>query len=295
MYPPVAPPLRAYSNILYTGCTTHCGSLLFKDVCLHTWVEGIIDKAVLVAKFFRNHQYYVTEVHTRTHQQHRTYMSVLMYGPARFASMYFVMNRLLFLRTILKEIAVSQGFEERNFSDADTITGILDSVPFWRDMEKLCLFLKPLKCFIRLMDHDCHCTHHEYNGACSCLRLVRNLNLPCPLSGMWLVGEHWAQNEAGVPSPFKKFAVKKHKERWAYMTFSIHHIAYALSPHHHDEYVFSMRAVMAGFKEVLRFFTPTPQAYQDALVDAQWPVLQLVALRIFSVGTSSSTSERNFR
>ena len=28
---------------------------------------------------------------------------------------------------------------------------------------------------------------------------------------------------------------------------------------------------------------------------AQWPVLQLVALRIFFVGTSSSTSERNFR
>ena len=146
---------------------------------------------------------------------------------------------------------------------------------------------------------------------------------------MWLVGEHWAQNEAGVPSPFKKFAVKKHKERWAYMTFPIHHIAYALSPHYHDEYIFAMRKVMAGFKEVLRFFTPTAQAYQDALVEfsdykshqnfalfptvegkikipmnpkrwwqvhgAQWPMLQLVALRIFSVGTSSSASERNFR
>jgi hypothetical protein len=25
-------------------------------------------------------------------------------------------------------------------------------------------FLKPLKCFIKLMDHDCHCSHHVWPG-----------------------------------------------------------------------------------------------------------------------------------
>ena len=93
--------------------------------------------------------------------------------------------------------------------------------------------------------------------------------------------------------------------------------------------VFSNNKVMKGLKEVAKFFATDNQNYQQALREftdfknhreaelfprdiadrtsigmspkhwwqlhgAQWPALQPIALRVFSVGTSSSTSERNF-
>ena len=87
--------------------------------------------------------------------------------------------------------------------------------------------------------------------------------------------------------------------------------------------------VMKGFKEIAKFFAPTAADYQTVLREfidyknhhdddvyitddngnivtgmnpkawwqlhgAAWPTLQRIAIRVFSVGTSSSTSERNF-
>ena len=147
---------------------------------------------------------------------------------------------------------------------------------------------------------------------------------------MWLVGDQWAGNDAGVPTAFKNFAVRKHKERWEYMTFDIHLVAFALSPHYHDQNIFNMRKVMSAVREVLKFFSPNGAHYNcalgqlaqyKALVDelkfpededgvikidmspktwwqlhgSEWPELQVIALRVFSIGTSSSASERNFR
>ena len=147
---------------------------------------------------------------------------------------------------------------------------------------------------------------------------------------MWVVGDEWASNTAGVPAVFKNFAVRKHRERWEYMTFDIHLVAFALSPHYHDQNIFTMAKVMRAVREVLKFFSPNGAHYNcalaqlatyKALVDefkfpedqhgvitlkmspktwwqlrgSEWPELQGIALRVFSIGTSSSTSERNFR
>ena len=147
---------------------------------------------------------------------------------------------------------------------------------------------------------------------------------------MWTVGEEWNKNEARVPANFKKFALEQHKERWEWMTFPIHYVSYALSPHYHNENVFAIRKVMSGLREVLRFFAASPAEYNAALAEfanyknmqdpmkfptgdkgrikidmsprkwwhlhgSDFGPLQGLALRIFSCGTSSSTSERNFR
>lgn len=153
-----------YPTILCTGCTTHGGSLLFKDACDFPWAKNLIDKATTLATFFKNHQYTAEEVRRRSMDAHNKPYCIILPPATRFAYMYYVMKRLILLKSILREIAVSAGFEQRNFRDQDEIHAILNSSNFWRDLEKLRLFLKPLKCFIKLMDHDCHCTHHEYNG-----------------------------------------------------------------------------------------------------------------------------------
>ena len=33
-----------YAQVLCTGCTTHAGSLLFKDVCDHVWAQKLVKK-----------------------------------------------------------------------------------------------------------------------------------------------------------------------------------------------------------------------------------------------------------
>ena len=145
---------------------------------------------------------------------------------------------------------------------------------------------------------------------------------------MYLVNQTWQANEADVPSAFKKHALQELKYRWEWLTFPIHYITYGLSPNYYDDNIFANAKVMAGIKEVVKFFAPD-EAYHQAMREfnmfkqhqdddmftrdaddnilmgiapktwwqlhgANWPVLQPIAIRIFSVGTSSSASERNF-
>ena len=106
--------------------------------------------------------------------------------------------------------------------------------------------MKPNKCFIKLTDHDCHTTHHQYPG-------------------MFTLNEKWVADEAGVPSSFKTHALRKHKSRWEWMTFPVHYVTYALAPDYHDGNVFGNIKVMKGFKEIAKFFAPTNADYQTAL------------------------------
>ena len=146
---------------------------------------------------------------------------------------------------------------------------------------------------------------------------------------MWIVGDAWNENDAGVPLNFKRHALAKHRERWEWMTFPIHHVAYAVSPHYHNENCFAIQEVMKHVKEVFKHFSVSTGSYNRALSQfadyknmrdpalfptddkgkiklgmspkkwwqlhgAQFGTLQQIALRVFSIGTSSSTSERNF-
>lgn len=298
----------AFPKILATGCSAHAGSLLFKDCCLHAWSTKLINKSVKVAKFFKHHQYTNAEVRRRTREAGQT-LAIILHGATRFAGVYYCMKRLLKIRTILKEIAASAGFEDRNFPDADDIINILNDAAFWKDLELLRVFMKPLKCFIKLTDHDCHVTHHVYPG-------------------MWVVNDEWSRNDH-VPSAFQKHALKELRKRWEWLTFPVHYITYGLSPSHHNDNIFTNKKVMDGLKEVIKFYAYNNQDYQLALREftafknyrdeecfptdakgdiiinmspkswwqihgAMWPTLQPIATRVFSVGTSSSASERNF-
>ena len=153
-----------FPNTLANGCTTHAGALLFKDACKHKWAQALVDNATFIAKYFRNHQYLTAEVIRRTILQHKSAYVVILHGATRFAGFYYTAKRLVFLRPILREIVHSGPFEERKFKDADKITALINNTTFWANLHKLRVFMKPLKCFIKLMDHDCHCAHHEYPG-----------------------------------------------------------------------------------------------------------------------------------
>lgn len=89
-------------------------------------------------------------------------------GGIHIRNYVIVADKVTFFHT-----ATSNGtFEERKFKDAEKITALINNTTFWADLHKLRLFLKPLKCFIKLMDHDCHCAHHEYPGELFILSLL---------------------------------------------------------------------------------------------------------------------------
>ena len=146
---------------------------------------------------------------------------------------------------------------------------------------------------------------------------------------MWLVNEAWTANDVEVPNAFKNNAVRELTAHWEWMTFDIHRIANALASDYHYENVFAMGPVMLSVCEVVRCFADSAQDAIEALREFMefkinndvflfppdengktntgmppknfwqvhghhWPALQPIALRVFSIGTSSSTSERNF-
>lgn len=146
---------------------------------------------------------------------------------------------------------------------------------------------------------------------------------------MWILRDNWEGDE-DVPAAFKRHALAKHASRWEFMKFPVHCASYAFSPDYHDENIFGIAEVMRETREMLRFFAPNAADYQQALREfrdykvrqddllfpkneennkidigispvgwwqvngAEWPALQPIAVRILSVGTSSSASERNF-
>ena len=66
----------------------------------------LIEKATRLAKFFKNRQYCNAEVKRRAFEAFNVAYVVIMHGATRFAGMYYVIKRIAFLRTILKEISV---------------------------------------------------------------------------------------------------------------------------------------------------------------------------------------------
>jgi hypothetical protein len=154
-----------HPTILATGCTAHGGNLLFKDICEHTWAANIIDLAVSMAKFFRNHQWPAAEVRRRTAADNNgTPLAVILHGATRFAGVYYTLKRLHQLRGTFRQIVVSDDFQSRTFENGAAIEAQCNDASFWSNIANLRLFLKPLKCFIKLMDHAAHTTEHLYPG-----------------------------------------------------------------------------------------------------------------------------------
>ena len=124
-----------------------------------------------------------------------------------------MIKRVVLLRFVFAEIAVSQQFLARNYPEARNIRRMCSDEGLWKKLNSLRLFLKPLKCFIKLCDHQCNTTEHLYPG-------------------MAIVKDEWAAEAPPftVPAAFKNAAVREHTKRWGWMMFDIHRAAYACAP-----------------------------------------------------------------
>ena len=295
----------AHKDILCTGCAGHAGSLLFKDIFQHQWAEKILNETVMLAKFIKHHTWTNQELKRLTRDE-GSQKSIILHAATRFAGAYYTMKRVLEVKSAIKSMVVTDAFEAKQYEKQNEIQRLCQRKGFWDDLTTIVQFLRPLKNLIRLMDHTHHTTHLLYPG------LIE-------------LGEKWVELKDTVSSNFYRHVHSHYKSRVDFMTFPVHYIAYALSPEHHSDNIWSLTKVMAGTKQILRLYLDSREVntaleelsdYKDYVSDelfpadndrailrpktwwkvngSNWPTLQVVALRVFSIGTATAPSERNF-
>ena len=298
--------MEEHPHILCTGCAAHGGSLLFKDICKHKWAASLSTDVSFLATFLRRHQWITAQL-----REQRAKM-VTMHCSTRFAGIYFTMSRLLELQTPISQIVISREYQERRYDKGDKAYDLVVDQNFWVRIRTFLAIMKPVKDFIRMMDATRHMTEHFHIA-------LDNIR------------DEWTEMR-GNSTGMKGHCLKVLKERWKWMEFPIHSAAFALSPYYHGEAAYGNTTVMSGLHYILeRFsdaegvsharveaefskyrkkpnnlpiFPPTAQNLKDPAVISskewwqlhghEWPHLQPVAIRVFSVGTSTSTSERNW-
>ena len=79
----------------------------------HAWSKKIVEEAVKVAKFFKNHTFTAAEIRRRSTEASGKAIAVILHGQTRIAGLYYVLKRLEDLRGYMREICVSDGWDER--------------------------------------------------------------------------------------------------------------------------------------------------------------------------------------
>ena len=297
--------MHKYPSILCTGCSAHGGSLMFKDICKHRWAVSITDDATFLAKFLRRHQWITAELRARKVRM------VTMHCQTRFAGIYFTVSRLVELQTPIGEIIISEEYQSKKYEHGDEAYRLVVDQNFWSKMKTFLALLKPVKDFIRMMDSTRHMTEH-FHGALKKMK------------------QEWTEIK-GNSTGMKGHCLNVLKERWKWMEFPIHYATYALSPYYHEDSIFHIRTAMDGVHYIVPLFAeaegvnastalqeltdykencdddilpPRAANLTDAttlsskawwqLHGCKWPNLQRIAIRCFSVGSSTSTSERNW-
>lgn len=300
---------KKYPDILCTGCACHAASLLYKDIFEHQWAKKIFNESLLLAKFIKSHTWTNCELKRRTKEQGQQ-KSIILHAATRFAGSYYMMGRLLEVKGVIRTMVVSDEFEAKKYDNQSEIQRLVQRKSFWDDLSTCVKFMRPLKNFIKLMDHSQHTTHLVY-------------------SGLLQLDEIWGDKDTGlrrtVPPPFYRHVNTHFKSRVRFMSFPVHHITYALSPEHHRDNIWALRDVVQGTKQIMRTFLHSnemsvaleeleafkkhkctemfPDDPKNAIKNPKtwwkvhgcnWPTLQTVALRVFSIGTATAPSERNF-
>ena len=310
-------------DILCTGCACHGATLMFKDICDHTWAKRIVDDATKLMKFIKHHTWTNKTLKKMTAAKGKQ-RSILLHAETRFAGSYYSMFRLIEVKSEIKSMVVTDEFESKKYANQAEIQRLCQKKSFWDDVTSLVKFMRPLKNLIRLMDHSHHTTHLVYPA------LVQ-------------LGDKWLAMKGNVTASFYNHAMSKYRYRVKYILFPVHHITYALSPEHHADNIWALDKVMSGTTQIMRVYldaretseaesqliaykayrSPTLFPYDPKSDDdddddddtdpnadkphyikspknwwringSKWPLLQTVALRVFSVGTASAPSERNF-
>lgn len=245
-------------------------------------------------------------------------LSLIKTGETRFASTYFMVERMLLLRRVINRVLQLPQYGLKTYAGSQAgakVKRTMDDDSLWDKAALFCNAFKPLKDIIRMADHDLGCTSKIYPS-------MQNLE------------DTWSGLESGINgfNGFQRHLMTKHRERWNFLDFDIHGCTYALDPFFHDDSVVGLQKVMRGLRSIIQHYLPPPgrilamtqfiafknkpmstimglppgQNWHNAVkmygVKGWWQIygseigteLMEVAIKAHSVGSSVGPSERNW-
>ena len=167
----------------------------------------------------------------------------------RFGTNTLVGERLMKLKGALQATCTDETYVEKNYVDKtnteeQTGTGRIVRSNKGGTAGKLCLDNRPVGFWARVAGH--------VHATLPILKMLRRFDSSAPTLGKlyssWHeLGVHFQSTE----SDFKKHALEKHEERWAYSYTDIAGAAYVLDPEFHGHEQHKNKEVMEGFNDAV--------------------------------------------
>ena len=296
-----------YPEITWVPCAAHTLNLLLKDIGKLPFIKQTLLDANHVVKFVREHQF--TYALFRTKSPTKT---LQIFCATRFATAYYVLSTLQSLRPALNETVADRRWDAwiakypTYQSAATKCVQLVQSISFWRNVEKVVGVTKPFVDLLRIVDTDKFVFGKVY----------------------WIMSEAIRQAKE-----FNQFTAREKSQlvtianaRWAQMHTPLHGAAFVLDPKFQMFAQAANSEVMNNFKKVCLQLLPGDEGrdafhqrvdyanrhgnfgdpwHIDAINKVSAPIwwkeyggdkveLQHVATRVLSVAASSGSCERNW-
>ena len=295
-----------YPDITWIPCAAHTLNLLLKDIGKMNFVQPTLVDANHIVKFIREHQFTYALFRTKSDK------CLQIFCATRFATAYYVLERLILVRAALQETVADRRFQTWMIKHpihtlaASKCVSLVNSTLFWSKVQKIQAVVKPFVELLRVVDTDKFVLGKVYwlmSCAIKCVESHEKLSVR-------------EQNEVSFCAT----------ERWTMMHTPLHGAAFALDPAFqlHDQS--SNKEVYNNFKEVCTMLLPGSEGKTafhqrsqfsnridafgdewclDAIKHLSPPMwwkehgsqtfeLQHIAVRILSVAASSGSCERNW-
>ena len=140
-----------FPHIFFTNCSAHCIDLMMEAIGQEKWMKSLIEKAVEVVKFIKNHQF------TQAVFRGESSLDLLKPGATRFGTNFIMVERLLHVKGHVRRMLVSEAWESWKGSQSVKAMEVKEYVlsdDFWAECEKVLAAFRPLQKVLKQVDSD---------------------------------------------------------------------------------------------------------------------------------------------
>ena len=143
-----------YPEMTWVPCAAHTLNLLLKDIGKMSFVQPTLIEANHIVKFIREHQFTYALFRTKSDK------CLQIFCATRFATSYYVLERLQLVRAALQETIADRRFQAwmlkhpNHVISASKCASSINSTSFWSKVQKILSITKPFVELLRIVDTD---------------------------------------------------------------------------------------------------------------------------------------------
>lgn len=212
--------LVVHKHIFWSPCVVHTLNLIFKDLAdTYPWMVETCEEGKAIGSYFRDHQ------HCQALFRDNSQPDLLRVAKTRFASNYIVLRRLSDVREALATTVVTTRWKDllkacdtQGRAKATAIAQSINSERFWENVDAFLAMTKPLFMVIKFSDGEGPKIGDVYERMDNMLGEIQDV-------------------VTKEDNPRKEYWPKISEiviERWGKMNWTLHCLAFALSPKYYD-------------------------------------------------------------